>query len=490
MGFIRRWFNQMFSVKDIEEALGVKIATTDEMIRLQELWRNVFNGNAPWNTPKVKSTKVAKSVCKKVAKLVTLNLQSEITGSPTAEWLNEQFKRVVTVSGKNGFRTTVEKGNKNGTLIGRVFLRDFVYKETGFNEGNLYVDFFEPDMFYPIAFDENGNLIDSAYLYIKQIGDKKYKLLERITYTKNTKTLSINYRVFVSEDNKTLGRKARLSDVPDWANLQELYEHYDVEKPWHATFVMPELGTEENRSPMGSSLFTNAINTLQKIDEIEELTDHEFKAGRLKQNISSDMLKKGDRGNWGVDEDVFMVFDGTGIPGDGYINTYNPPFRNESLKDRKNDLKRDVETEIGIAHGTISDVNEVAKTATEVNHGREDTGSTVKEIQDTWEPVLKDIIDIMYDMGVRYDLCDEGEYTSSFWWNDSIVVTQEEKQAMFDAELKRMKDLYSIGIVKKEELRAFFVENSDYFSKISPEALKEAMEMLSENEEEQDLADE
>lgn len=479
----------MFSKEDIEQALGVKIAISEEMQANQELWRDTFNGRAYWNDEETPSLMIAKGICKKVAKLTTLNFESEITGSPTADYLNEQYKRVISVSGKNGFRATNEKGNKNGTLVGRVFLRNFVESSVGLNQGDLFVDWFETDTFYPIAFNERGDLIDCVFRYLKIIDDSYYTLLERCIYDNKNKIFSISYTAWISDDERRLGRPTSLSSVDDWSSLKGIYQYYNVEKPWFKMFVMPEIGTEEQRSEMGSALFANAINNIKKADEQEARTDWEFVSGERAIDSPADLFResgnvKDINGNVNRPlklpkgkERLYRINQGS-VDDGVMMKDFSPEIRNEPHKDRLNQIKRNIESDIGVAHGTISDVNEVQRTATEVQHGREDTGSTVKEIQDTWQVVLTDIVDIMYDMAIRYKLCLQGQYQTAFWWNDSIVVTQAEKQEAFNNELNRMKGLFADGIISSAELRAFYVENSDYFSKISPEAIEEAQESL------------
>lgn len=465
---IRRWWSGMFSKKDIEQALQIEVAITEEMRRNQEKWRQIFNGKASWNNEKIKSRRLAKGICNKIAKQVTVKFTSEISGDNLrAKYLNEQYQRVIAVDGKDGFRTTVEKACAGGTIVFRPFVRG----------DEIRVRVVENDSYYPMKYNEVDELISAIFTDSIQKDDYYYTLLEKGTYDEKRKTYQIEYTAWLSNSQNALGKNIPLTDVPEWSELLPSITWTDVEFPWFVEFVMPELGTEVERVPQGSALFSNAIDDLEKADRQEELIEHEFHAGRLRQQGTSDLFRKDMNGNYIMDSDIFQVFEGV-LGGDNdFIRTYNPEFRIASLKERDNDILRHIEFACEVSYGLISDVQLIAKTATEVRHGEKDTAVTVDSIKGAFEPVLKRVVDIMNDMATRHNLAPLGEYDTVFYWDDSTVISEEEKQNAFEKAFSQMMVLFQQQLISGTVLLAFYNENSDYLSKITPK-MQEEVEKL------------
>ena len=78
----------------------VDVCMTSEMARRIELWTAMYEDNAPWvDRKKVKSAQLPAAIASEVARLVTLEMKSEITGGSSATYLNDQYqKKVLTKS--------------------------------------------------------------------------------------------------------------------------------------------------------------------------------------------------------------------------------------------------------------------------------------------------------------------------------------------------------------------------------------------------------
>ena len=92
----------------------VDVCMTSEMARRIELWTAMYEDNAPWvDRKKVKSAQLPAAIASEVARLVTLEMKSEITGGSSATYLNEQYQKKVLKS----IRRYVEYGCAKGGLI-------------------------------------------------------------------------------------------------------------------------------------------------------------------------------------------------------------------------------------------------------------------------------------------------------------------------------------------------------------------------------------
>ena len=115
----------------------VDVCMTFEMARKIELWTAMYENKAPWlDRKKVKSAQIPAAVASEIARLVTLEMKSEITGSAAAEYLNEMYQERVL----SGLRRYVEYGCAKGGLI----LKPYVTK-TG-----LTIQYVQADCFLMI----------------------------------------------------------------------------------------------------------------------------------------------------------------------------------------------------------------------------------------------------------------------------------------------------------------------------------------------------
>ena len=72
----------------------VDVCMTSEMARRIELWTAMYEDNAPWvDRKKVKSAQLPAAIASEVARLVTLEMKSEITGGSSATYLNDQYQK-------------------------------------------------------------------------------------------------------------------------------------------------------------------------------------------------------------------------------------------------------------------------------------------------------------------------------------------------------------------------------------------------------------
>lgn len=463
------WLKNMFPKADIEQALQVKIATSPEMLQAQELWRNMFYGKAPWNTNKVKSKRTASAIAAEFARVCTVEFESEITGSPRADWLNEQYQPFIE---HTAFQIMAGQLAAGGELI----LKPAINMNNGITTAIV-----ENNCYYPVRYNNDDELMEFVTKRSLTKGEKYYTLLEHNNYDETKRRFEVSYYAFKSDNPNTLGNPVLLSSVEEWANLNANYPYQNV-RPWFVHIKTPIQNDVEQSDRNGVSVYSKAVDLIQELDELGELTTHEFKAGRLKQNISSDMLKKDKHGNYIIDKDMFMVLEGTGKPDSSFIDTYNPDPRQDAYKDRKNELLKEIEDNCQFSRGILSDVNFQAKTATEVEKSQQRFFIANRGMQLAWQDAFEELAAIWDEMATVYNLAPQGNYDMSFFWDDSIISSEEEKEAAYNAELQRQMQALSAGLIKPEVVTAFMYENSNYLSKITVEQIKKAMEAIGNGE--------
>ena len=148
------------------------------------------------------------------------------------------------------------------------------------------------------------------------------------------------------------------------------------------------------------------------------------------------------------------------------FEVFSPDIRDINIINGLNQLAMRIEDVCGLSHGTLSDVNVQAKTATELKVGRQWSYVTVADNQRALEGCLRDVIRAMDKYASFYSLAPEGEYDVSFEWDDSIVTDSEQQ-------LNERLMLVNAGIMSKSEFRAWYFGETQAQAAAAIEALAE-----------------
>ena len=150
---------------------------------------------------------------------------------------------------------------------------------------------------------------------------------------------------------------------------------------------------------------------------------------------------------------------------DKTYNIFSPEIRDTSLFNGLNELLRQAENECGIAYGTLSKMDEIAKTATEIKSSKQDYYVTVSDIQFSLQNAFDDLIYGIYVLCKLYGISVKTDYTVEHDWDDSILVdkTEARNQALIERnaditsdvqyiiETRNMKEKDAIEFVKKQK---------------------------------------
>ena len=124
------------------------------------------------------------------------------------------------------------------------------------------------------------------------------------------------------------------------------------------------------------------------------------------------------------------------------METFSPEIRDSSLFNGLNNLLKRIEFNCNLSYGTISDPQSVDKTATEIMASKQRMYSSIKDMQNSLENALNDLIYAMSAIGQLYKLCN-GNYEVSYNWDDSIIVDKDKK-------LESMRNDVISGILRPE----------------------------------------
>lgn len=237
--FIKGVINNMFSKETIKSALDVNVAISSDMADAITLWEKIYENEAPWlKDEEVESLELGAAIANEFARLTTLEMKTEITGSPRAEFLNEQYKRMLERLNEN-----LEIGNAVGGLVFKPYVKN----------NKLYVDLVRGSCFYPTEFNSSGEVIAGIFTSQLNKGDNVYTRLEYHKFYEQAVENDINYIiknvVYKSNDSSILGTKIEIAKVPEWQNIQEETAIRYVEKPLFSYYKPPIANNIDTESP-------------------------------------------------------------------------------------------------------------------------------------------------------------------------------------------------------------------------------------------------
>lgn len=395
-----------------------------------------------------------------------------------AEYLNKTYQKKVV----SKLRREVEYGIALGGLVIKPYVivnetvestdENVLTLNTKLDKADMEFDFVYADHFYPLAFNGSGDITEAAFI--------EHKVDKNITYSRleHHKLFSREHRVVITNmafkstsdvmnnEGIDLGQRISLSQVPDWENIDETVTINNADRLMFAYFKMPEANTIDMYSPLGVSGFDKAIGLIKQADIQFSRLLWEYEGGELAIDIDRDALKDTEvRDNKGnvimvqrmghLQQRLYrpVVLD-NGNGADTY-QPYAPNLRDSSYIQGLNTILTHIEDVTGLSRGTISEVTMTeARTATELRILKQRSYQTNADIQGAIQKCLEDLVYVMNALCSLYDITPEGEYETSFEWDDSILVDADE-------ELGKRMSLLQNGIMSKEELRMWYMGETE-----------------------------
>lgn len=434
INFIKGAINKMFSTTDIAKDFNIDISTSNEMLSAIEKWAAIYNSKAPWLNEEVKSLHVAKTICEKVAKAVTIEFKSKVDDKE----IDRVYQRFI----KN-IKTNTEYALGKGGMFFKPF----------YANGKIKISCIQADKFIPTKFDSTGELLGAIFIDQITRGEEIYTRLEYQEL--NDTTLIIKNKAYKTtiHNSKSLGAQILLSQVQEWAKIQEETSIDNVDRLLGGYFKIPIANPIDNTSPVGVAIFANAIDTLEEIDKQFSRTLWEYEGSELAIDVDETLLKKDQNGNDIVPkgkERLYRKLD-IGKENDNW-NVFSPEIRDTSLFNGLNELLRQCESQCGLAFGTISKIENIEKTATEIKSSKQDYYVTVSDIQGALQTALEDLIYSIDILMSLYGIKHKVGVSASFDWDDSILVDSEKKQSQALVEK-------NAGLIDDIE---YFVQTRDY----------------------------
>lgn len=470
MGLIR-------GIKKISDKKEIPI--NEESYKHIDMWKALYSGHYDdWHKVKyhtiegqksrtMASLNMAKVISQEMATLI-FNEKCSINISD--DTLSENIKNVLD---DNNFIKEFQRYLEYNFALGGMVIK--VYWDNG-----IKLSYVTADCFIPITWD-NKHITEGVFVNETSKGDKKYTLLEwhLVEVREAGKEYVIKNELYQSKNQGDLGVKVPLDTL--YPDLEERVGIKDLSKP---TFVYFKPNTANNldmSSPLGISIYANALGTLKSLDMAFDSFQREFVLGKKRIMVPSSAIRTVIDPQTGIPQRYFdatdevyeaMNFD----DGAKQIQDISVELRVEEHTAAINALLNYLSSQVGLSAGTFSFDGQGVKTATEVVSENSKTFRTKQSHETIVEDGIRDLVDIIIEIAALYDefeSTDEYEVTVTF--DDSIAEDQ-------TAEINKQVTLVMNGLTtKKLAIMKIHGVSEEEAKKILKEILEENKMVLPEN---------
>lgn len=307
------------------------------------------------------------------------------------------------------------------------------------------------DCFIPLARDVSGKITDIGTSESTVQGGKYYTLLERRTVDV-AGTLTIQSKLYVSGDSSVVGEEVPLSAIARYAGLEPVITLPGIGNIGMAHIKTPLLNCIDMTQD-GVSVYAPAVRLIENINRNEAQLNDEFDNGKSKIIASEDMLRKDVNGKRKFDDNLFVGFDDD--PDTVGVTIFSPALREASYLARKQEYLRNIESQIGLKRGILSEVEAAERTATEITSSAGDYNLTIKDFQRMWDESARELLEICDKLGQRYELCDKSPFDPekdvSIDWGDGVLFNR-------DKMWSELKEMVASSMLKPEIAIAWYYD--------------------------------
>ena len=320
--------------------------------------------------------------------------------------------------------------------------------------GRVLVDQVRADRYVPTAFDDAGEPTAAIFMARKFIGHRYYTRLETHTFHAESQTYTVENRAYCSLSRDSLGHPCSLNSVDDWAGLQEEQTISGLTRPLFSVFRVPAANTVDLDSALGVSIFASADELIADANAQWARILWEFKGTELAVD-ASEMLFRRDKTTRELLElpagskRLYRKYPTQDKSLSEIMQTFSPAIRDESLLRGLNRMLRQIEFNVGLAYGTVSDPSDKDKTAEEVRASKQRSYVQVSALQSSLQTALEGLLYAMDTYTSLYELAPTGKADLTCTWGDSVLEDT-------DKEYQRRLQMVTAGMLSKEQFLMWY----------------------------------
>lgn len=447
-GFKRIWkgFMQMFGYTTLKQIVGKDITLSDKMIDAINEWKQMLNGQADWITDSIVSLGIEEGICREFADCALVEMETSLS--------NERLDRIYQKNISNLIENIQE-----GLALGSFVLKPL---------GEAAAEFVSADKIIPISFGDDGKPNDIAFLTVKKVGDVDYFTRFERHYFING-NLTIENKCFHSQTSRDIGLPCSLEAVEEWANIDPGPVTYPGMNRMDFGYYRNPIKNRIDGSACGVSVYESAVDLIRKADIQGARLDWEYESGERAIHVDNKALKQDkSTGRFSMEKLKKRLYRGLNLEAgkdQELLKEYSPEMRDEAFKRGLEEYKREIEFSVGLAYGDLSDVQEVAKTATEIKTSKNRKYNRVTAIQNNLYDCLED-----FAAGLAfYNSMLNSGYEFSCKFNDSILTDEETERQQDRADV-------SMGAMQLWEYRKKWYGETEEQAKVAVQNPAEVIE--------------
>jgi len=423
MSIFMRLFGRLRGVfgattSDIGREFNVKLISSPQMQNALTAWDNISKGKPYWLDSEngIKTVNMAKFIADTRAKLTTLDIGISVSGnSARAAYLQEIADDLI----KRLPEKVCEADRLGGMMI---------------RWNGQSWDFVMPGYFGVTEVDSNKEIIGAIFAVQAVEGKSTYTRLEyhRFVDVEGEMLYQVTNRAYRNgtdiSGNTTLGTPIPLTEVKLWRHLQPETFIRGLDKPLFAYYRIPGSNTIDDTSPLGMSIFANAITELKAIDIGISRKDDEVEDSKHVTFIGQSVQKSADRRNFKLPRFVQQLGIGIEDSGNSSIKEHVATLLTEQrLRDINFNLSM-AGVKCGFSEGVfVLDGQRGMVTATQVESDDRDTIQTIKNDRDALQVAIEQAIEGADKLATLMNYSPIGTYELSFAFGDITYSYEEDK---------------------------------------------------------------
>ena len=436
----------MFGYTTLKQIVGKDITLSDKMIYAINEWKQMLSGQADWITDSVVSLGIEEGICREFADCALVEMETSVS--------NERLDRI--------YQKNISNLNEN--IQEGLALGSFVLKPLG----EAAAEFVSADKIIPISFGDDGKPNDIAFLTVKKVGDVDYFTRFERHYFING-NLTIENKCFHSQTSRDIGLPCSLEAVEEWANIDPGPVTYPGMNRMDFGYYRNPIKNRIDGSACGVSVYESAVDLIRKADIQSARLDWEYESGERAIHVDNKALKQDkSTGRFSMEKLKKRLYRGLNLEAgkdQELLKEYSPEMRDEAFKRGLEEYKREIEFSVGLAYGDLSDVQEVAKTATEIKTSKNRKYNRVTAIQNNLYDCLED-----FAAGLAfYNSMLNSGYEFSCKFNDSILTDEETERNQDRADV-------SMGAMQLWEYRKKWYGETEEQAKVAVQNPAEVIE--------------
>lgn len=407
--FFKGVIRKMFRSDDIKRHIGSKIAISNAMMERIDLWNSMYSGSPPWENEYIHSLKLEQGICREFANVCLNEMEATVE--------NENLDKI--------FHEAIRDLNEN--LQQGIAKGSFCIKPLG---GNV-VEYIPAERFIPLEYNNRGRLKSVVFIQVKQKNESTWYIrLE--THKFNSEMLTIENRAFRSHSATEIGTQIELSEVEEWANLPEQIMYQGLNGPDFGYYRNPIPNTVDG-SHCGVSIFDSAISLIKDADTQHARLNWEFESGERAIHVDDIALQPKEKIGQGGKKQFRLprlnkrLYRGLNIQqkaDEELFKEYSPELREQNIINGMESIKRQIEFNVGLAYGDLSNPSYVEKSATECKIAKKRKYDMVTAIQKNIKECLSDLVDAL----AFYNACYNTPHELICSFKDSILTDETEER--------------------------------------------------------------